>query len=191
MKLSKWAKSQGISYNTAWRWCKTGKMPCQWEKTPTGTIIIHVESKYLNSFETIIYSRVSSSTKKEDLNRQEERCVAFCEARGYTVNKSFKEIASGMNDNRKKLNQILELPPCRLVVENKDRLTRFGFAYLEKLLTKAGWEVIIINEIESDEQDLMTDLISIITSFCCRFYGLRRGHKKAALIKENLKDDND
>lgn len=187
MKLSHWAKAKGISYHTAWRWCKEDRMPCPWEKTPSGSIIVH-ESKELN-LKTITYSRVSSHTKKDDLKRQEDRCKAFCEAMGFTISRSYKEIASGMNDNRKILNQILELEPSRLVIENKDRLTRFGFAYLETLLTKAGWEIIIINETENDENDLMTDLISVITSFCCRFYGLRRGHKKADKIKEELEKD--
>jgi len=189
MKLSEWAKQMGITYTTAWRWCKSDRMPCPWEKTPTGTIIVHPNSN--QDLQTIIYSRVSSSSKKDDLKRQEDRCKSFCEAKGLTVYKSFKEVASGMNDDRKILNKILDLPPSRLVVEHKDRLTRFGFNYLEKLLTKSGWEMVVVNKDEIEEDDLMKDLISIITSFCCRYYGLRRGHNKVNKIKKELKSDND
>jgi putative resolvase len=189
MKLSDWAKLQNISYITAWRWCKYDKMPCKWEKTKTGTILVYPNTQ--TELETYLYSRVSSYAKKDDLNRQEVRCKNFCEARGFSIKQSFKEVASGMNDNRKKLNKLLDLPPGRLVIEHKDRLTRFGFNYLENLLTKLGWEVLVINRDESDETDLMKDLISIITSFCCRLYGLRRGHNKSKKIEKEILNDND
>lgn len=183
MKLSTFAKQTGINYTTAWRWCKNDTMPCPWEQTETGTIIVYPKKQRSNNItNTYTYSRVSSYPKKEDLKRQVKCCCEFCEASGWTVTKSFKEIASGMNDNRKQLNKLFNLDPARLVVEHKDRLTRFGFNYIETLLTKLGWEIIVINRDEEETEDLMKDLISIITSFCCKLYGLRRGKNKAKKV---------
>ena len=159
-------------------------MPCDWERTPSGTILVHPCKGSSAASATYVYARVSSYAKKEDLERQLIRCKAFCEANGWPTGKCYKEVASGMNDNRRKLHQLFEQPPGRLVVEHKDRLTRFGFRYIEALLLKLGWEVVVINQDEDDQTDLMKDLVAIITSFCCRLYGLRRGHQKSKEIQE-------
>ena len=78
---------------------------------------------------------------------------------------------SGMNDNRKELWKAIDSKPTRIIVENKDRLTRFGFNYLERLLQKQGTEIVVINESEEDKEYLIKDLCSIIYSFCARLYG--------------------
>jgi len=159
-------------------------MPCDWERTPSGTILVHPATGAAEPIPTYVYARVSSYEKKDDLVRQLTRCQSFCEANGWPVEKLCKEVASGMNDNRRKLHQLFEQPPGRLVVEHKDRLTRFGFRYIETLLQKLGWELVVINKDEDDQDDLMKDLVAIITSFCCRLYGLRRGHRKSREIRE-------
>ena len=91
-----------------------------------------------------------------------------------------------MNDKRTQLIKMLDSAPTMIIVENKDRLTRFGFHYLETLLRKLGCTVIVMNEAATDEQDLMKDLVSIITSFCCRLYGLRRSKNKVEQIQKVL-----
>lgn len=80
---------------------------------------------------------------------------------------------------------MLNSKPTTIVVENKDRLTRFGFKYIENL---CGGEIIVINPEDNNEKDLFRDLISVITSFCCRLYGLRRGSNRAKRIKEQITD---
>lgn len=183
MKLADWAKQQGIAYITAWRWYKSGKLPVKAWKTPSGMIL--VDPKSPQNLPTVVYARVSSREKRGDLERQVERCLEFCRSRGWEVSRVVKEIASGMNDSRPKLSKLLETsPPCRLVVEHKDRLTRFGFRYFELLLPRLGWELVVINRDAEDESDLMKDLVSVITSFCCRLYGLRRGRRKAKEIRD-------
>lgn len=90
-----------------------------------------------------------------------------------------------MNDSRKKLSELLQQDsPCRLVVEHKDRLTRFGFNFFEILLPKLGWDLIVINRDAEEQDDLLKDLVAVITSFCCRLYGLRRGTRKAKEIRD-------
>ena len=184
MKLSEWAKLQGVHYQTAWRWWKAGKLPVSATQMPSGTVIIDTTT---STKKVVIYSRVSSLAKKADLERQIKRCEDFCVANGYQIDKIYKEIASGMNDNRKQLNKLFDANPSTIIVEHRDRLTRFGFNYIEKLLLKANCNIIVINRDAIQEDDLMKDLVAIITSFCCRLYGLSKSTNKIKKLKEIIK----
>ena len=133
---------------------------------------------------TILYCRVSNHSRRNELNYQVERCEAFALSKGWSITKEYKEVASGMNDNRKELWKAIDSKPTRIIVENKDRLTRFGFNYLERLLQKQGTEIVVINESEEDKDDLIKDLCSIIYSFCARLYGMRRAKNKSDKVKE-------
>jgi predicted site-specific integrase-resolvase len=89
-----------------------------------------------------------------------------------------------MNDDRPKLNKILLRKDWDIIIiENKDRLTRFGFNYLNLLLKLAGKQIIVINNSNEDKQDLINDLVSIIYSFSARLYGLRKRKNKEDVIK--------
>lgn len=187
MKLSDWARKYNLTYPTAYSLFKSGKLPVKAIQLATGTILIE-ENNLSTSIDlkTYIYCRVSSNNKKEDLKRQVSRCEEFCRVNGWQIEKTIKEISSGMNDNRKGLLKLLDKTPKRIVVEHKDRLTRFGFNYFEHILPQFGYELIVINRDAVEENDLMKDLIAIITSFCCRFYGLRKTKNKLLQIKEIL-----
>ena len=186
-KLSLWAKEYGISYRTAFFWIKDGKFPCKYEKTVTGRYIVLDEENTSGKNETtIIYARVSNHSRKNELNYQVNRIEDFCLKNGYTITAIHKEIASGMNDNRKELWKVINKKPTRIIIENKDRLTRFGFSYIERLLKEQGTEIIVVNEANEDKEDLIKDLCSIIYSFCARLYGMRRAANKAKKIKETL-----
>ena len=101
-----------------------------------------------------------------------------------------KEIGSGVNDNRPKLMKLLTDPGVTLiVVEHKDRLTRFGFNYLEQLLAMQGRRIEVINQAENGKEDLVQDFVSIITSFCARLYGQRRAKRKTERIIAELEND--
>ena len=78
-----------------------------------------------------------------------------------------------------------------LIVEHKDRLTRFGFNYIETLLKKQNKQIEVVNKAEDEVSDLMQDLISIIYSFSARMYGLRQSKRKTEKIIKCLEDDND
>lgn len=188
MKLSEWSKKKGLSYQTGWRYFKAGKIKGAY-KTHTGTIIVppeNVERKY----KTIIYTRVSSSEQKSDLNRQIERLVSYCNAKGWAVDKVYSEIASGLNDNRPKLQAVLKDKSInRIVVEHKDRFARFGIANIELLLNLDNRELIVVNNVKGDENELMEDFVSIITSFVARLYGQRRSKRKTESILKALKKE--
>lgn len=154
----------------------------------TGTILIQEpELTKQNDGKTYIYCRVSNHNRKSQLEQQIKRCENFCIANGWQIEKSFKEVASGMNDQRKELWKLLKLNPKRIVIENKDRLTRFGFNYIKELMTNT--EIIIINNSTEDKDDLIKDLISIITSFCGKIYSIRKKNKKLSKIKEIIVND--
>lgn len=185
MKLSDWCKKQGVHYMTGYRWFKQGLIPHA-RQMPTGTILVDDVEKI--SKRNVIYTRVSNVSRRKEIRDQVDRCEQFCAAKGLQIHDVYTEVASGMNDCRPKLWKMLDSNPSVIVVENKDRLTRFGFEYLKRLLAKNGCEILVMNEAEDDEQDLIKDIVSIITSFCCRLYGLRRGQNKSKKIKEVLDD---
>lgn len=184
MKLSKWAKKQGIHYQTAWQWFKDGRIKNAYQ-TDTGSIFVPVETTE-NEDNTVVYARVSNRERKESLDSQITRCVNFANAKGFTVNKIYKEIASGMNDSRRELWKMLDSSPTNIIVENRDRLTRFGFVFLERLLLKQGCTLHVLNPGVNDTEDLLKDLTSVIYSFCARLYGKRRAKNKMDDIKKCL-----
>jgi len=187
VQLKDWCKEQDIAYQTGWKWFHAGKLPVRAIQTDTGMILVYPDKPAVERDQKAwVYARVSSHLKKDDLERQAERCVQFCASSGYTVEKVFKEVGSGMNDKRAQFWKLIDLKPTRVVVEHKDRLTRFGFNYLDQLLPKLGCEVVVINRDAVEETDLVKDLVSVITSFCCRLYGLRRGTNKAKSIRDTI-----
>ncbi len=190
MKLTAWCKKNGIAYITGFRWFHAGKIEGAYQMD-TGTILVpDTNPTPTNNSFTAIYCRVSNNSRRKELEYQVERCLTFATAKGLTVDGIFKEVGSGMNDNRKRLWDMLDKNPTTIIVENKDRLTRFGFEYLKRLLN-GKCEIIVMTPNVNDETDLIKDLVSVITSFCCRLYGMRRGYNKAKKIKEEIEKLND
>lgn len=184
MKLSKWAKLQGICYKTAWILFHQNKIPGAYT-LQSGAIIVPDPSPISSKQEhNIVYARVSSSENKPNLDSQALRVSEFCNAKGWIVHEIIKECASGLNDNRPKLQKIFkDKKATRIIVEHKDRLTRFGFEYIKTLF---DGEIIVINEVVEEKQDLMNDFVSLVTSFCARLYGLRRSTRKTKEIIEKV-----
>jgi len=186
MKLSQYAKSHGVTYRTAWSWFKAGKIEGAYQLG--NSIFVKDEKKDPSKTEwTVVYSRVSSSENKANLDSQANRLIQFCNAKGWIVNQVIKECASGLNDNRPKLQKLLkEKKVTRLVVEHKDRLTRFGFNYIKTLLDSC--EIIVINQEKegTTSEDLMEDFVSLVTSFCARIYGRRRSKRQTEKLIQEL-----
>ena len=177
MKLIDYARTMGMSYKTAWRWYKAGKI--QGQQMDTGTILVTesvpLKNMPASSRRPAIYTRVSSSESKSNLDSQAERLNAYCTVRGYQVSRVVKEIGSGVNENRPKFLALLADPSIgRIVIEHKDRGTRFGFRYIETLLQTYGREIEVVNQAENNTEDLLADLTSIVYSFCTRLYGQQR-----------------
>ena len=162
----------------------------------TGTILIEPQARPsgVSRQRVAIYARVSSAEHTGTLESQTERLAAYCAARGYQVAKVVKEVGSGVNDGRPKLLALLEDPGISLiVVEHKDRLTRFGFRYLDTVLKTQGRAVEVVSqaEHENETEDLLADLSAIVYSFCARLYGQRRAKRKTEVIVGELETKED
>ncbi len=186
MKLSQYARQQGISYSTALRWWHQGAI--RGYQAPSGTIVVDpLAQPPPKEARVVIYARVSSPEHREHLERQVERLTHYCATRGYHVAQVVKEIASGVNDSRPKLLALLkDQQASRIVVEHKDRLTRFGFRYLETLLELQGRTIEVVNVAENDKEDLIADLVVIVSSFTARLYGQRLAKRKTERIVQEL-----
>lgn len=194
MKLSAYAKHLGVTRQTATNWFHEGRIEGAYQ-LDTGTIIVPndiFEKKSQAKGKTVIYARVSNSEqRKTNLESQAQRLVDFSIANGWVVDEVIKEVGSGLDDERPKLTKLLESdePIKRIIVEHKDRLTRFGFNYLEILAKKMNFEIVIVNKVENDKEDLIQDFISVITSFCARIYSRRRLARKTEQIIKELTDE--
>jgi putative resolvase len=185
MKLSTYAKQLGISYQTAWRLFKDGKLNAY--QLPTGTVIVREEESQGSEQSVAIYCRVSSSENKGNLESQKKRLLDYCAAKGYKVSRVITEVGSGINDTRKQWLSLLQDRMVRIiVVEHKDRFTRFGFTGYKTLLNTDGRDIEVVNEAENGKEDLLQDLVSIITSFCARLYGQSRCKRKTEKIIQEL-----
>ena len=183
MKLSAYAKQVGVTYKTAYQWWKAGQLDAY--QRPTGTIIVREATPSATG--VALYARVSSAEQKADVTRQLHRLRDYAAARGYQVVAEVTEIASGLNDERPKLTQLLtDAQVGVIVVEHRDRLTRFGYGYLTALLEQAGRRVEAIYPSDTDNE-LVDDVVAVITSMAARLYGRRNAKRRAAQIQACVK----
>ena len=119
-----------------------------------------------------------------------DRLVDFCLAKGWIVDDIIEDVGSGLNDDRKRLNQLLKDPTIkRIVVEREERLTRFGFHYLEILAELEGFEIVVVNKTPDDDKDeLLADFKTLIVSFCERLYSKHRQKRKQEQFEKLLLD---
>ena len=180
----------GISFITLKRWIYSGKIRAV--RTPSGRWMIpesEVESIVSGRAEAkevraLIYARVSSSDQRGDLERQVQYLTQYCIAKGYRVVDVLSDVASGLKTNRRGLlklfNYVVNRQVDVVVVTYKDRLTRFGFKYLEYFFKQfdVRIEVVYGEEPKDTYQELVEDLITIVTSFAGKLYGMRSHEKK-------------
>jgi putative resolvase len=182
MKLSTYAKKAGVSYKTAYRWWKAGQLDAY--QMPTGTVVVREPTLAPPSVGRIaLYARVSSADQKSDLDRQMQRLRDYAAAKGYAVAKEVSEIASGLNDHRPKLSKLLTDPTIgTLIVEHRDRLSRFGSEYIRQLLETQGRHLEVLFPSDT-EHEVVDDFVAVITSMAARLYGQRSSRQKAAKIR--------
>lgn len=185
MKLSDYAKKVGVSYKTAHRWWQAGQLDAY--QMESGTIIINKPTQQASP-EIALYARVSSADQKADLERQIQRLQDYAAAKGYQVRYQVTEIGSGLNDNRAKLMKLLTNPQIGIVVvEHKDRLTRFGFNYIARMMEVQGRRIEVILPGDT-ENELVDDFVAVITSMCARIYGRRNAKRRAEKIKTCIEE---
>ncbi|WP_018142368.1 IS607 family transposase [Alloscardovia criceti] len=186
MQVKEWAQREGLTAQTVYRWCQAGLMPERVEVIHAGknSILLYdpkyePEMKPQGPGKTVCYARVSSSDQKGDLVRQADRIKAFAHSMNLENVEVITEIASGMNDSRKRLNQILQdSEATTIIVEHRDRLSRLSFTLISSALQAQGRRIIVVdgNEVEDD---LVRDMTEVLTSFCARLYGKRSAKNRA------------
>lgn len=146
----------------------------------------------------VVYARVSTPKQKRDLENQAETLINYCNANGVKVDKVYKDIASGMNFERKQfrsmLENVLNYRISSIYITYKDRFSRISFDMFERLFLEYNCKIIVINKTESttedDEKEIFSDIISMLHCFAMKMYSKRR-KKKMELIKEDLKNELD
>jgi predicted site-specific integrase-resolvase len=172
----------GVSYKTAFRWWKAGKLDAY--QLDTGTVIVREPLASEAPTNVALYARVSSADQKEDLERQMQRLKDYAASRGYQVTKIVSELASGLNESRPKFLKLLtDASIGVIVVEHRDRATRFGLTYIEQLMQMQGRRLEVIFPSDTDN-DLVDDFIAVITSMASRIYGRRTSKRRAEKIKQ-------
>ena len=178
MKLSVWAKQQGIAYKSAWRMWKLGQLPMPAEQLPTGTVIVHPPMENVEGG-AALYARVSSAEQRRDLDRQVARLSEFAASQKLRVVEVVKEVGSGLNGHRRAILRILRNPNVTaIVVEHRDRLMRFGIEYVEATLAAQGRKLIVVDT-EEMKGDIVRDLHEVIVLLCARLYGKRSAKNRA------------
>jgi putative resolvase len=177
LPLSKWAEREGVSRMTAWRMATSGSLPGA-KLSPAGRWYVEVDEPEAIRL-TVAYARVSSDDQKSDLDRQVARIAEWTTEQGIRVDRYIREIGSGLNDKRRELASILADPSVQtIVVEHRDRLARFGVAQLERVMAAANRSVIVVDAGER-EDDLVRDMIDLMTCFSARLYGRRSARNRA------------
>ena len=171
-------KRYNISPQLFYLWRTTGKL--QTKELVKNHHLVWVEDESSNDSRVVaVYGRVSTSKQKQDLSNQIDVLKKYVISNGSNP-KVFSDIGSGMNEKRPGLislmNEIVQNKISKVVISHKDRLTRFGFGYLETIFKMYNTEIEIINleDDKSFQEELTEDLIAIIHNFSMKFYGKRK-----------------
>ncbi len=179
VKLAEWARSFGVHPQTAYRWFREDRMPVPARRLPSGTIVVDLPDSP-DEGRTVVYVRVSSHDQRTDLQAQAGRVSAWCATRGIRVSEVVSEVGSGMNGRRAKLARLLRDPEVTtIVVEHRDRVARFGVEHLQAALAATGRRIVVV-DISETIDDLVRDMVEVLTSMCARLYG-RRGARNRAM----------
>ena len=182
MRLGAYAKQMGVSYKTAFRWWKAGKLDAY--QLDTGTVIVREPLASEAPTHVALYARVSSAEQQEDLERQMQRLKDYAASRGYQVTTIVSELASGLNESRPKFLKLLtDARIGVIVVEQRERATRFGLTYIEQLMQMQGRRLEVIFPSDTDH-DLVDDFSAVITSMASRISGRRTSKRRTEQIKQ-------
>lgn len=160
-------------------------MPVPWRQMPGGTILVDAPMDEKPSA-VALYARVSSHDQRRDLDRQLARLSQYAAQHRLAVVESVAEVGCGLNGKRRKLLRLLsDANVGAIIVEHRDRFARFGSEYLEAALAASGRRLIVVDAAEMND-DLVPDMIAVLTSFCARLYGRRSARNRAISIERAL-----
>ena len=147
---------------------------------------IGIEELPENESSVAVYTRVSSHEQKTkgDLNRQKARLLEYCARKKYQIDYIYDEVGSGMNDSRSKLHQLLGVIFSRkinkVIIEHKDRLSRFNFNIFKVFFESYGVTIEYVEETlpKAFEDELVEDMLSLMASFSAKIYGKRSAENR-------------
>ncbi|MGQ9558391.1 MAG: IS607 family transposase [Desulfurispora sp.] len=192
LTISKAAKKLGVHPNSLRNWEKRGlikpvRLPGGQRRYSMDELNRLLQSGQLTDGRETVVLYVRVSTKKQadagNLDRQNERLRQYARENGFTIRAEFTDVASGLNQKRRGLANVLKLAEQgeykKLIIEYTDRLARFGYEYIERHLRYRGVEIIVIAEKEPEDvnSELVRDLLAIVTTFSARLYGARGGRR--------------
>ena len=189
MKLSQYAKTVGVSYKTAYRWWKAGKLDAY--QLPSGTVVVQEEAgkaKALDLENAALYCRVSLVAQAVAAEQQLNRLRDFASAKGYRIAREVIEVAGSLDDQRPRLNRLLaDTDISIIVVEYRNRLARYGFQQISQLLEAQGRRIEIVspNEAEADEE-LAEDFLQALSVMAQQLYRRRKNRPTAQQIRQCL-----
>jgi putative resolvase len=177
MKLSEWARANHIHPKTAYRWWRQGTLPMPARQVSARTIL--VEQAQPAAGGVGLYARVSSHDQRTDLDRQVASLSEWAAKAGWKVVSVQAEVASGINGKRPRLRRLLADPAVTTVaVTHRDRLARMNTELVEAALAAHGRRLVALNDDEVAD-DLVRDVVEVLTSFCARLYGRRSARNRA------------
>ena len=181
MNLTEWAQAQGIHVQTAYRWYREGKLPVPVQKVGR-LILVSAETAAEAAGKADgagLYARVSSHDQKPDLDGQVARLSAWAAKAGLPVVRVEAEVGPGMNGSRAKVRRLLADPAVTVVVvEHRDRLGRMNTELVEAALSAHERRLVVLDDSEVTD-DLVRDMVEVLTSFCARLYGRRSARNRA------------
>lgn len=185
----------GINRQTLHRWRKKGIIQYKnigerkfiYKKQDIEKLLDYESKSSSTNKKNVIYCRVSNQKQKQDLLKQKQILLDFCNSNGFIIDHIYCEIASGMNENRVEFNKmvdsILNHEVANVFITYKDRLSRFGFKYFENIFKKFDCKITTLNNKineENFEQELTEDIIAMIHHFSMKLYSNRRKKLKEA-----------
>ena len=187
-----------ITTQTLYNWRQLGKI--DFKEINCRNFIYDIDSVLHRNTESrkhVIYCRVSNTKQKDDLHRQEQLLRGYVTSNGKICDMVYSDIASGMNENRKGLNLLIsDIRDGKIdtvYITFKDRLTRFGFGYLESMFGLFNTKIVILNATteEDFQTELSEDIISIIHYFSMKMYSSKRSILKNSmeLLKHTKSED--
>ena len=195
------AERLGVDVNTLRRWDNTGKLKAIRTLGNHRRYRLEEIEALINPTDVVmqtiprnvfIYCRVSTKKQQEsgNLQRQKERLIHYCQEKQYTVVGIYEEVASGINDHRPELTKMFRNlnEADIIVVEYEDRLARFGYSYLKEFATSFNVEIQAVEQgvkLQPNEE-MVNDLVSIVTCFSSRLYGARGWRKLKQTIVQTL-----
>lgn len=187
--ISKTAEILGITPKTLRMWDKENKLKPiltsgghrRYRESDINKIIGVGQADEVKQEVCATYARVSSQKQKisGDLDRQSQRLSEYCAKHNLYVEHIIKDVGSGLSDKRQGFTQLTDLvikgKVNKIIIEHKDRLTRFQFNFIQKMYAVCGCKIIVLDDKEdvSDEEELTRDVMALLASFSGKYYGRR------------------